>query len=274
MADRAIMEHTFPARTTLQEDSPVPSPQPVPTGLPAHLTTAARHAAQILTDALTPDMRVEAPPADVLALWKVAQLLHAVAGDLDAGLPVDERVRARWDEAAAQAAGVVDQALAVSVAGLDLDQTRDRLMDAEADGYESGDALGYSGVVELVPPDFDLTERRLMVSIHADQHRRTLEVTADRGPAPVPRAHTPATLTRTAHHLHQLAKVLGDVVLEPVTDGIPLCGSADEPVPCQICHRVVGADTARAVRTTSGPDLVRVCSLTCARAAAAGEHTG
>ncbi|HET6480156.1 MAG TPA: hypothetical protein VFG35_08980 [Actinoplanes sp.] len=61
------------------------------------------------------------------------------------------------------------------------------------------------------------------MTIKADLHRSVL-VTADRGAAPQPREHTAATLFRASHHLHQLGKALGEVVLEPVPYGIPMCG--------------------------------------------------
>jgi hypothetical protein len=66
--------------------------------------------------------------------------------------------------------------------------------------------------------------------------------------------------------------VLGEVVLEPEADGIPVCGRASEEVSCEVCKRTVGADIARTVDATRPwPRTVRVCSITCARAAHAGE---
>lgn len=104
---------------------------------------------------------------------------------------------------------------------------------------------------------------------------RTLAVTADRGPAPQPRPHSAATLLQVAHHLHRLAAVLSEVVLEPEADGIPLCGRDDQEITCEICQRTAGAGIARTIEIAR-PWLrtVTVCSVTCARAAHAGEHTG
>lgn len=85
---------------------------------------------------------------------------------------------------------------------------------------------------------------------------------------------TAATLLRTAHHLHHLGATLGELVLEPEADGIPLCGRPDEEVTCEICQRAVGADVARTIEvTTPWHHQVKVCSVTCSRAARAGEHT-
>ncbi len=128
----------------------------------------------------------------------------------------------------------------------------------------------YGGVIELTPPDYPDTSRTLAVTIRGDM-LRSLSVTADRGPAPQPRPHTAATLLRTAHHLHRLAAVLGEVVLEPQADGIPLCGRPSDEITCEICQRTVGADIARTAEVTRPwHRTVTVCSVTCARAAHAG----
>jgi hypothetical protein len=104
---------------------------------------------------------------------------------------------------------------------------------------------------------------------------RTLSVAADGGPAPQLRPHSAATLLRTAHHLHRLAATLGEVVLEPEADGIPVCGRDNEEITCEICQRTVGASLARTVEVTKPwPHNVKVCSVTCARAAHAGEYAG
>ena len=113
------------------------------------------------------------------------------------------------------------------------------------------------------------TDRTLTYAIGADR-LRTLAVTVDRGPAPEPRPQTPATLLRTWHHLNQLAAVLSELVLEPQSDGIPLCGSARARVTCESCGRTADGHTARAVE--AGPPSYRrilVCSVPCARAASA-----
>lgn len=107
-----------------------------------------------------------------------------------------------------------------------------------------------------------------------DRSTRELTVTADRGPAPTPRPYTAASLMQTTHHLHRLASALGKVVLEPWRDGIPMCGRTDREVTCQVCGATVGADVARRVDAAPAPYYPHadVCSITCARAAAAGEH--
>ena len=157
--------------------------------------------------------------------------------------------------------------------GLSLPQASERLLDHDSLGQDVADtARAYAGVVELTPPDFMDNERTLTVTIKADP-RRSVLVTADRGAAPQAREHTAATLFRASHHLHRLAKALGEVVLEPGAYGIPMCGPASQEITCEICGRVVGADVARTLQIgTTVPREIKICSTTCARAADAGEH--
>jgi hypothetical protein len=100
-----------------------------------------------------------------------------------------------------------------------------------------------------------------------------LAVTADRGPAPESRPHTASTVLRAGWHLHQLAAVLGEIAIEPAANGIPLCGREDREITCEVCGRDVSADIARAVQVDRPWNHeVKVCSVSCARAASAGEH--
>ena len=241
--------------------------------LPQRVTSAAHDAAERLFAALGPDMGTD-PRPQIEALWFAAKLLAAAAGDLDSGdKPAAEQRRERWEEVAADAAIVVDKALTAAIDGLSLEQASERLIDHDSIEQDVADvARAYAGVVELTPPDFMDTERTLTVTINADLHRSVL-VTADRGAAPQPRKHTAATLFKVSHHLHQLGKALGEVVLEPGPYGIPMCGPASQEVTCEICGRVVGADVARTLQVgTTVSRQVKICSTTCARAADAGEH--
>lgn len=247
--------------------------QPDPAALPPRVTSAAHEAAERLFAALGPDMGAD-PRPEIDALWFAAKLLAAAAGDLDSrDKAAAEQRRERWEEVAADAAIVADKALTVAADGLSLQQASERLIDHDAIEQDvAGTARAYAGVVELTPPDFMETERTLTVTIKGDLHRSVL-VTADRGAAPQPREHTAATLFRASHHLHQLGKALGEVVLEPGPYGIPMCGPASQEITCEICERVVGADTARIVEIYKPfPRQMKVCSTTCARAADAGEH--
>lgn len=245
-----------------------------PAGLPQPVLAAAHQAAELLYAALGAHMSEHSRP-EIAALWRTAKLLSAAAGDLDTpGLPTDEQRRQRWEEVAANAAYVADQALIVVGDGLDLAQAQGRLLDADVREQDVADcARAYGGVIELTPPDFEHTERTPTVAISSGRHR-TLSVTADRGEIPQPREHTAATLLRTAHHLHQLGQALGEAVLEPIPYGIPMCGRPDHQVTCQICQRTVGADIARTIDVYKPSQrTLTVCSTTCARAADAGEYT-
>ncbi|GIF75655.1 hypothetical protein [Asanoa siamensis] len=247
--------------------------QPDPTALPSRVTSAAHQAAELLFAALSPDMSAR-PRPEIEALWFAAKLLAAAAGDLDSpDKPVDEQRRERWEEVTSNAAYITDKALTVAAEGLSLERAGDRLGNLDAIEQDvATTARAYAGVVELTPPDFMNTGRLLTVTIRPDL-RRSVSVTATRGADPMPRQHSAATLLRTAHHLHQLGSALGELVLEPAADGIPMCGPAAHKVTCQICGRTVGADVARTIElaTPSSRNLT-VCSTTCARAANAGEY--
>ena len=247
--------------------------QPDPSALPLRVTLAAHEAAEMLFKALGPEMGAD-PRPEIDALWFAAKLLAAAVGDLDSpDKPAAEQRRERWEEVAADAAIVADKALTVAADGLSLQQASERLLDHDAIEQDiTGAARAYAGIVQLTPPDFMDTERTLIVTIKADLHR-SVSVTADRGAAPQPHEHTAATLFRTSHHLHQLGKALGEVVLEPGPYGIPMCGPASQQITCEICESVVGADVARTLQIgTTIPRQMKVCSTTCARAADAGEH--
>ena len=242
--------------------------------LPDNVASAGRQAAEDLFQALRPAMTTACPSPQVSALWQMAKLLSAVSGGLDFGsVPEVERTRAQWEEAAGLASGIADKALTVIAAGMTPQQAADWRFNIDtSDVLDIAAAFG--GVIELIPPDYMDTDQTLTVTIRSDKHR-ALSVTADRGPAPQPRPHTAATLLRTAHHLHRLAAVLGEVVLEPEADGIPLCGRPGDEITCEICQRAAGADIARTVEVTRPwHRTVTVCSVTCARAAHAGEHAG
>jgi hypothetical protein len=139
-------------------------------------------------------------------------------------------------------------------------------------------ATAYSGTLEMVPPDHGDTARILAVAFDLMAHYTPaqqvlpLSVTADRGPAPEPRPPTASTVLRAGWHLAQLAAVLGEIVIEPAVDGIPLCGREDREVTCEVCGRDVSAAIARRVQTGPYGSTADVCSTPCARAASAGEH--
>jgi hypothetical protein len=242
-----------------------------PPALPDDIADAARHAADRLFEALRPVMGTAAP-TQITTLWQVVKLLNAVSGGLDSdSTPEADRLRERWEETAALAANITDQALSLAATGMTPQQAADRVIKVDASDV-MGTATAHGGVVELTPPDHMDTCRTLTVTIRNDAHY-TLAVTADRGPAPHPRPHTPATLLRTAHHLQHLAATLGELILEPETDGTPLCGNPDDDVTCEICQSTTTADVARTVDVTKPwHHQINVCSTTCARAAHAGEH--
>jgi hypothetical protein len=244
-----------------------------PMSLPAGAAAAARQAAELLYAALRPAMTAGDPPAQVTAMWWTAKMLDTIGGGLDSHTVVEsERLRERWEEAADLAASIVDEALTVAAVGLSPQQAAERLIRNDASDV-LGSATAYTGVIPLIPPDAEETERVLTVTIHDDLDR-SLSVTADRGTPPEPRPQTAATLLRTVHHLHRLAATLGGLVLEPAADGVPVCGRPDAEHTCGICQRTVGGDLARTVEVLRPwYRKVTVCSVTCARAAHAGEHT-
>ncbi len=240
-------------------------------GLPDEVASAASQAAEELFRVLSPMMTTH-PSPQASALWQVAKLLNAVSGRLELGsVPEAGRPRARWAEAATLGSAITRKALEIVAAGMTPEEAAEWLADADAsDVY--GTAASYGGVIELVPPDQMETGRTLTVTF---DHRHVRSVTADRGPAPEPRPHTAAAVLRASHHLDQLAEVLGELVLEPWEDGIPLFGRATKDVTCEVCQRDVGADVARTIQVDKPwHHEVRVCSVTCARAAHAGEHNG
>jgi hypothetical protein len=243
------------------------------TGLPGHVAAAALQAAEDLYQALRPAMATARPSSQVSALWQIVKMLNAVSGGLDLGsVPEAGRPRARWEEAAYLASNIADTALTITAGEMTPQQAAGYLLNNTSEVQDTAAASG--GVIELTPPDYPDTSRTLAVTIRGDM-LLTLSVTADRGPAPQPRPHSAATLLRLAHHLQRTAAVLSEVVLEPEADGVPVCGRGDEEITCEICQRTVGADIARTIEIAR-PWLrtVKVCSVTCARAAHAGEHTG
>ena len=201
-------------------------------------------------------------------------MLNALSGSLDGfrDVPDDGLPRSQWYEALLQAEGIVNRALTQIAVGQTPGQAAGWLEEKDAVGAGM-ETLGTGGTIELVGPDVMETDRTLTVAIGVDR-LRTPAVTASRGPAPEPRPRAPATLLRTWHHLNQLAAVLGELVLEPQSDGIPLCGSDGAEVTCESCGRTADGDTARAVE--AGPPSYRrilVCSVPCARAASADGHS-
>jgi hypothetical protein len=241
------------------------------TDLPGHVAAAARQAAEDLYQALHPAMATARPSSQVSALWQIVKMLNAVSGRLDAGsVPEADRFRARWEEAAYLASNIADTALTITAGEMTPQQAADYLLNNTSEVQDTASASG--GAIELTPPDYPDTNRTLSVTIRDDTHL-TLSVTADRGPEPQPRPHSAATLLRLAHHLQRTAAVLSEVVLEPEADGVPVCGRGDEEITCEICQRTVGADIARTIEIAR-PWLrtLKVCSVTCARAAHAGEH--
>lgn len=90
-------------------------------------------------------------------------------------------------------------------------------------------------------------------------------VTAGRGDPPRPCCAPAGTFATSP-------KWLGEVVLEPAADGLPAFGSPGRKVTCEVCGRDVPASDDRTVEVTRPyPRKATVCSVTCARAASAGE---
>lgn len=208
-------------------------------------------------------MAVERSAPQITALWQMVKMLNAVSGGLDfTSVPEADRPRAQWDEVTALAAGIVDEALAIVGDGMSTEQASVRLMETDVSDV-LGNAAAYAGAIELTPPDSQETDRTLTVTVTvAGDPHRTLSVTADRGPAPTPRPHTAATLLRTAHHLQQLGATLGELVIEPAADGVPMCRPDTVQVLCEICETTVGGDVARTVDVGQPwPRAVKVCSV-------------
>jgi hypothetical protein len=262
------------------------NPPASPLGLPASTAAAVRKITDDLFQALHDPMIADYPgelPA-VRALWWITKMLNAITGSYDSfgDIPAADLPPAQWEEVLANAGDVA----AVALNGIAADKTPQQAADWVA-GHNYGEseawlrATAYSCTVEMIPPDHGDTARILTVAFDLmahytpSQHVPALSVMTDRGPAPEPRPHTASTVLRGGWHLAQLAAVLGEIVIEPAADGIPLCGREDREVTCEVCGRVVGADVARAVQATQPwHHEVRVCSVTCARAASAGEQNG
>ncbi|MGH3190681.1 MAG: hypothetical protein ACRDOL_26155, partial [Streptosporangiaceae bacterium] len=144
----------------------------------------------------------------------------------------------------ANAGDVAAIALNGIAAGKTAEQAADWIAEhnyGESEAWQT--ATAYSGTLEMIPPDHGDTARILTVAFDVmarctpAQHVPALSVTVDRGPSPEPRPHTATTVLRAGWHLAQLAAVLGEIVIEPAADGIPLCGREDREVTCEVCGR-------------------------------------
>jgi hypothetical protein len=247
-------------------------------GLPGSVAAAARKAADDLYQALRPAMTTDRPSREVSALWWIVKMLNAVSGGLDfSSVPEAGRHRAQWAEAAGLASGITATALEIVATGMAPEQAADWLTETDGSDVQQK-ATAYSGVLEMIPPDHEDTTRTLTVTFDLlsrylpEQRVQSPAVTADRGPAPEPRPHTASTVLRAGRALSELAAVLGELVLEPAADGIPLCGWGSKEITCEVCQRTVSADIARRVETGPYGRTADVCSALCARAASAGEH--
>lgn len=254
-----------------------------PLGLPASTADAVRKITDDLFRALHDPMIADYPgelPA-VRALWWITKMLNAITGSYDSfgDVPAADLPRAQWEEVLANAGDVAAIALNGLAAGKTPEQAADWISErnySESEAWQK--ATAYSGTLEIIPPDHGDTARILAVAFDLmthytpAQHVPTLSVSADRGPAPEPRPHTASTVLRAGWHLHQLAAILGEIVIEPAADGIPLCGREDREVTCEVCGRDVSASIARRVETGPYGRTTDVCSIPCARAASAGEH--
>jgi hypothetical protein len=257
---------------------------PNPLALPASTADAVRKITDDLFKALHDPMIADYPgelPA-VRALWWITKMLSAITGSYDSfgDIPAADLPRAQWEEVLANAGDVAAIALNGIAAGKTPEEAAGWIAERNSSESEAWyQATAYSGTLEMVPPDHGDTARILTVALDLtahytpDQHVSALSVTADRGPTPEPRPHTASTVLRAGWHLHELAAVLGEIVIEPAADGIPLCGREGRKITCEVCGRDVGADVARVVQVTQPWDHeVRVCSVPCARAASVGEH--
>jgi hypothetical protein len=260
------------------------NPPANPLGLPASTASAVRQITDDLFRALHDPMIADYPgelPA-VRALWWITKMLNAITGSYDSfgDIPEADLPRAQWEEVLANTGDVAAIALNGIAAGKTPEKAADWIAEhnyGESEAWQK--ATAYSGTLEMVPPDHGDTTRILSVAFDVmahytpSQHVPAPSVTADRGPAPEPRPHTASTVLRAGWHLAQLAAVLGEIVIEPAADGIPLCGREDKEVTCEVCERDVGADVARVVQADRPwHHEIRVCSVPCARAASAGEH--
>ncbi|HEV3380918.1 MAG TPA: hypothetical protein VG142_08065 [Trebonia sp.] len=256
-----------------------PLPDNADSGLPVSVAAAARKAADDLFQALSPAMATASPAPGVSALWDMVKMLSAVSGGLDfSDVPEAERHRAHWAEAASLASGISRKSLKIVAAGMTPQQASAWLVENDGSGVWQK-VTAYRGILEMIPPDHDETARILTVTFDLIWHYLPGQpvnppaVTSDQGPAPEPRPHTASTVLRAGRAVMELAAVLGELVIEPGGDGIPLCGRPGEEVTCEVCKRTVGADIARVVEArppSSGQ--TRVCSVVCARAASAGDH--
>jgi hypothetical protein len=257
---------------------------PNPLGLPASTAEAVRNITEDLFRVLHDPMIDDSPgtlPA-VRALWWITKMLNAITGSYDSfgDIPEADLSRAQWEEVLANAGDVAAIALNGLAAGKTPEEAASWIAERNYSDSEAWyTATACSGTLEMIPPDHGETGRILTVAFDMMAHYTPtqqvspLAVTADRGPAPEPRPHTASTVLRAAWLAHQLAAVLGEIVVEPAADGIPLCGREDREVTCEVCGRDVSAAIARVVQVTQPWDhQVRVCSVACARAASAGEH--
>ncbi|MEN3308912.1 MAG: hypothetical protein V7603_5114 [Micromonosporaceae bacterium] len=244
---------------------------PVPTASPPDIRSqvaALRAHAEGLFATVRPSMRGEECPEANL-LWQMAKLLDfaaQAAGSVVEGDP-------DWLDVADEAAAVGEQALRLAGARMSVEEATRVIENREITDMDLGDqAVTLSATATLMPPDAAHSGRTLTASVASDE-ARTVTVQADRGPSPVPQAHTAVSVLRLGYAMARLGEALGPLVVEPHQDGFPLCGPAGHHVDCAICGSGVGADVARQVYDpTDVGRLITVCSVICARAASTGEH--
>lgn len=245
---------------------------PVPTMSPPDIDSqlaALRAHAEALFTTIRPSMGGEGSPEASL-LWQVAKMLDFATQAAAGGVVEDGP---GWLDVADEAALVGEQALRLAGAGMSVEEASRAIDERELTDIELGDRTVVLDVTAaLTPPDSAHSGRTLTTSVAGDG-ARTVTVRANRGPDPVPQAYTAVTMLRVGYAMARLGEALGPLAVEPHQDGFPLCGPADRQVDCAVCGVSVGADVARQVfDPTDAARLITVCSVTCARAASAGEH--
>lgn len=251
---------------TRRED---PVPIAVSPDVRNQVATLRAHA-EALFAAIGPTMGGEAPDPAAGLLWQATKLID-FAAQAASGVGGDDAPD--WLDVADEAAAVGEQALRLAGASMSVEQAAREIENREFSEMELGDrALAIAATASIMPPDAPHTSRTLTVAVSGEP-TKAVTVRADRGPDPQPQPHTAVSLLRVGYALARLGEALGPLAVEPNRDGFPMCGPASRHVECEVCQTRIGADVARQVYDrTDFYRLTTVCSVTCARAASAGEH--
>ncbi len=252
-----------------------PEPGAVRPELPGPVLDAVRAASETLAAALRPHMNATNPSPDIDFLWQTSKLLLGLGGGWSATPDEHDKGFADWYEVAGISLSNARRALAIAAEGLTMEQATKRVEDADVLAYESAfdEAAAYGATVDVQLPDHEESSRTITVTIDPGTSR-ALSTSSNIGAAPVPRPHTPATLLQTATLVRELGDLLGSIVREPYADGFPAWISPHRETPCAVCETTLAPESARKVYV--GPywsNTVEVCSVICARAAHAGEHS-